>query len=342
MPGWPRLAESVGTEPHAQTITSVTEARRLTHYAWLSVLAAILTIGLKGGAYVLTDSVGLLSDALESLANLAAAVVALRAIAVAARPADDEHAYGHTKAEYFSSGFEGALVLVAAGAIVWTAVDRLLHPVALERIVEGVAISIVASAVNFGVARVLFRAARQHYSIALEADAQHLMTDVWTSAGVVAGVALVAITGWTALDPIVALLVAANIARIGVSLVRRSMLGLLDTALPEEVRARVGRVFARHEANGIRFHALRTRQAGTRSFISTHVLVPGDWSVQRGHDLLERIEEELRAEVPNATVFTHLEPIEDPVSWEDTSLERTGERSWLAPHGRSSGSRATE
>lgn len=294
----------------------------LTRFAWLSIAAALLTIVLKGGAYVITGSVGLLSDALESLVNLAAAVIALRALTVALRPADKDHAYGHTKAEYFSSGFEGALVLVAAVLIAWTAVDRLLHPAPLDQIGLGVTISVLASAVNFGVARALFRAARAHHSIALEADAHHLMTDVWTSAGVVAGVALVSVTGWEALDPIVALAVAVNITRIGVSLVRRSMLGLLDTALPDDVCARIAAVFARHEAAGVQFHALRTRQAGARAFISTHVLVPGEWTVQRGHDLLEQVEADLRDAVPTATVFTHLEPIEDPVSWEDTQLAR--------------------
>lgn len=295
---------------------------KLTRYAWLSVLAAVVTIGLKGGAYVLTDSVGLLSDALESVVNLFAAMVALRALAVASRPADEEHAYGHTKAEYFSSGFEGALVLVAALVIGVTAIDRLLNPVPLGQVGLGIAIALVASVVNFLVARVLFRAAAAYDSIALEADAHHLMTDVWTSAGVLAGVGLVGITGWHVLDAVVAMLVAANLMRVGISLIRRSMLGLLDTALPLDVQQRIQAVLDHHEGSGIQFHALRTRRSGTRRFMSIHVLVPGDWTVQRGHDLLERIEEELRRAVPRVTVFTHLEPIEDPVAWQDTALER--------------------
>ncbi|HET7321831.1 MAG TPA: cation diffusion facilitator family transporter, partial [Longimicrobiaceae bacterium] len=196
---------------------------RLTRYAWLSVLAALVTIVLKGGAYYLTDSVGLLSDALESLVNLVSAVVALRALDVAARPADEEHAYGHTKAEYFSSGFEGALVIVAALLIAGTSVDRLLHPRSLDHVGLGLAVSVVASVVNLLVARVLFGAAERHHSIALEADAHHLMTDVWTSVGVVAGVGVVAVTGWDVLDPLVALAVAANISRIGYSLIERSL-----------------------------------------------------------------------------------------------------------------------
>jgi cation diffusion facilitator family transporter len=295
---------------------------KLTRYAWISVAAAVATIGLKGGAYVLTGSVGLLSDALESLVNLLAAIVALRALAVAARPADEEHAYGHTKAEYFSSGFEGALVLVAAVLIVATAVGRILNPVPLTRLGTGITISMIASVINFGVARVLFRAAREHASIALEADAHHLMTDVWTSVGVLAGVGLVGLTGWQLLDPIVALLVAANIARVGSSLVRRSMLGLLDTALPPEVQGEIQQVLDRHRTNGIEFHAFRTRRSGARRFMSVHVLVPGAWTVQRGHDLLEEIEAEIRRAVPRLTVFTHLEPVEDPVAWHDTTLER--------------------
>lgn len=295
---------------------------KLTRYAWLSVVAALLTIGLKGGAYILTDSVGLLSDALESVVNLAAAVVALRALAVASRPADEEHAYGHTKAEYFSSGFEGALILAAAALIVATVVDRLLHPVPLGNVGVGIALALVATAVSFIVARVLFRAAAEYGSIALEADAHHLMTDVWTSVGVVAGVGLVSLTGWQVLDVAVALLVAGNITRVGISLLRRSMLGLLDTALPKEVQERIRSVLERHERAGIQFHALRTRRSGARRFMSVHVLVPGGWTVQRGHDLLERIEEDVRRAVPRITVFTHLEPIEDPVAWHDTTLER--------------------
>lgn len=265
---------------------------------------------------------GLLSDALESVVNLVAAVVALRALAVASRPADREHAYGHTKAEYFSSGFEGALVLVAALVIAATAVERLLSPAPLAHVGLGLVISFVASVINLVVARVLFRAAREHQSIALEADAHHLMTDVWTSVGVLAGVGIVGITGWGILDPIVALLVAANITRVGSSLLRRSMLGLLDTALPAEVQREIQDVLRRHEEDGIQFHALRSRRSGARRFMSVHVLVPGHWTVQRGHDLLEQIEAEIRAAVPRLTVFTHLEPVEDPVAWHDTTLER--------------------
>jgi cation diffusion facilitator family transporter len=306
--------------------------KKLNAYAWLSIAAALATIGLKGGAYLITGSVGLLSDALESGVNLVAAVVALRALDVARRPADGDHAYGHTKAEYFSSGFEGALVLAAALVIAVTAVQRILDPVAIEHVGTGLAVSLVASVINFFVAGILFRAAREYESIALEADAQHLMTDVWTSVGVLGGVGLAGLTGWTLLDPVVALLVALNITRVGGSLLRRSMLGLLDTALPEDTLNAIHRVLERHEDSGaVHFHALRTRRSGARRFMSVHVLVPGDWSVQRGHDLLERIEAELRAAVPRLTVFTHLEPIEDPVAWDDVHLDRATGDAGAAP-----------
>jgi cation diffusion facilitator family transporter len=300
----------------------VTLGPRIIRYAALSVLAALITITLKGGAYLLTGSIGLLSDALESLANLVAAVVALIALSVAVRPADEDHAYGHTKAEYFSSGFEGALILIAAASIVVAAIQRLFNPLPIRDPGLGLAITAVATVVNLGVARVLFRAGRRHESIALEADAQHLMSDVWTSLGVIVGVGAAAFTGWHRLDAIVAILVAANVLRAGIVLLRRSMLGLLDTALPEDTRRKITAILEARAAEGVRYHALRTRQAGARRFISFHILVPGEWSVQKGHDLLEQIEEEVRAAVPHSSIDTHLEPIEDPVSWQDLRLER--------------------
>lgn len=302
--------------------THPTDLPSLTGYAWISVLAAITTILLKGGAFAITGSVALLSDALESLANLAAAFVTLFALAVAVRPADEEHAYGHTKAEYFASGFEGALVLTAAVVILVAALPRLIEPRPLVQVGAGLGFVIIASGINLLVARFLLRAAKRFGSIALEADARHLLTDVWTSAGVVIGVAATALTGWARLDAIVAILVAAHIIRTGLDLVRRSAMGLLDTALPETELEAVRAILDRYAERGIRHHALRTRQAGARRFISFHVLVPGRWSVQEGHDLLERMEEEVRAAVPNSTVFTHLEPLEDPVSWRDARLER--------------------
>jgi len=294
----------------------------LLHYAWLSIAAAVVTIGLKGLAWQMTGSVGLLSDALESFVNLAAAVFTLYALTVAVRPPDEEHAYGYSKAEYFASGFEGMLILVAAGLIAAAAINRLLHPQPLESVGAGLAVNAAASAVNFVVARVLLAAGRRHHSIALEADADHLLTDVWTSAGVIVGVAAVAATGWLWLDPVIALAVAANILWTGMRLVRRSALGLLDRALPESDRRAIDAVLAEFRTRGIEFHALRTRAAAGRSFVSLHVLVPGDWTVQRGHDAVEDIEARIRAAIPAATVFTHLEPREDPASYRDVKLDR--------------------
>jgi cation diffusion facilitator family transporter len=296
--------------------------RSLVRFAWLSIAAAAATIVLKTIAWWLTGSVGLLSDALESFVNLGAAVMALVMLTIAARPPDEAHAYGYSKAEYFSSAFEGALIALAAVLIAWTAVERLLAPQPLERVGAGLAVSVAAAAINFGVARVLARAGRQHRSIALEADAQHLMADVWTSAGVVVGVAAVAATGWLRLDPAIALAVAAHILWEGYKILRRSALGLLDSALPDADRQAIEAVLMAFRERGIGFHAVRTRGAAHRSFVSMHVLVPGDWTVQQAHDVAEEIEARVRAAVPGATVFTHVEPKDDPASYDDMRLDR--------------------
>jgi len=294
----------------------------LTRFAWLSIAAALVTMGLKAAAYWFTGSVGLLSDALESLVNLAGAMMALAMLTIAARPADEEHAYGHGKAEYFSSGVEGGLILVAALSIGWAAIQRLLKPQPIEQVDLGLGISVAASLINLGVALVIRRAARLYNSITLSADASHLLTDVWTSVGVVVGVGAVALTGWQWLDPIVALLVAVNIVWSGIQILRSSVLGLMDTALPAAELAIVRGVLDAHSSHGLQYHALRTRQSGSRRFVSVHVLVPGHWTVQRGHHLLERIESDLRHALPNLTVFTHLESLNDPASWADTTLDR--------------------
>lgn len=298
------------------------ERRALTRFAWLSILAAVLTIGLKAGAYLLTGSVGLLSDALESLVNLVAALAALLALTIAARPPDEEHQYGHDKVEYFAGGFEGALILFAAATIAVTAVERLLRPQPIADVELGIAATVAASLINLGTARVLLRAGREHHSITLEADARHLMTDVVTSAGVILGVGAVGVTGWAWLDPLIALAVTANIVHAGVGLVRRAAGGLLDTALPAPELAAIRGVLDRYVREGLQFHAVRTRQAGARRFVSCHVLVPGAWTVQEGHAVVERIERDLRGVLPNVTVATHLEPVEDPVSWQDATLDR--------------------
>ena len=298
----------------------------LTRFAWLSIGAALLTISLKAGAYFLTGSVGLLSDALESLVNLVAALGALVALTIAQQEPDEEHAFGYDKVEYFASGLEGALILLAAISIVVAAVPRLAHPQPVGAVGWGLAVSTVASLINLGVAWRLFRAGKQYHSITLEADARHLFTDVLTSAGVMAGVGAVALTGWERLDPLIALAVAANIVWTGVGLVRRSVRGLLDAALPLEERAAIQAVLEGYErAQGIQSHALRTRQAGARRFITVHILVPGEWTVHRGHQLLEAIERDIRAVVPRAVVLTHLESLDDPLSWADLALDRADE-----------------
>ncbi len=298
------------------------ERRLLVRFGWLSIGAALATMAIKFVAWVITDSVGLLSDALESTVNLVAAVGATIALAVAARPPDEDHEYGHAKAEYFSSMAEGMMIMVAAATITWAAVDRLLHPEEVQELGVGIAIAAFASAINLAVAVVLGRVGRRHRSIALEADGRHLMTDVWTTAGVIVGVALVGITGWSWLDPVVALAVAANIVVTGARLVARSGQGLMDAALPEDQRALLDEVLASHTTEETMFHGLRTRAAGHRRFMSVHVLVPGAWSVQRSHDFVEVVEAELRSRLPDLTVDTHVEPIEDPRSFLDQGLDR--------------------
>lgn len=295
---------------------------KLTRYAWLSVAAALATMGLKAWAYLLTGSMGLFSDAVESLVNLVAAGLALAMLIVASRPPDEEHAFGHEKAEYFSSGVEGGLILVAAVSMAVPAVYRLFHPVTLTQLGLGSGLALAATVLNFVVARVLLRAGREFRSITLEADAHHLMSDVWSSVGIVGGLFLVYLTGWLPLDPIVALLVAGHVGFTGFSLLQRSIFGLLDTALPASELALIEEVLERHSAAGVAFHALRTRMAGQRSFVNFHVLVPGEWSVTRGHDLCEALEEEIRAVLPGARVLTHLEPVEDPCSFDDIELDR--------------------
>jgi cation diffusion facilitator family transporter len=320
------LAPPPPTRENAR-VTAAATPPPLTRFAWLSIGAAIVTIALKLAAWRLTGSVGLLSDALESGVNLAAAIITLLVLGVAARPADEAHAFGYSKAEYFASGAEGALIIVAAAGIAWAGVDRLLAPRAIEAPGVGLAVSAVASGVNLVVARVLLAAGRRRHSIALEADAHHLMTDVWTSAGVIVGVAAAWATGLALLDPLIALAVAANIVWTGVKILRRSAYGLLDRALDAGEQRALAEVLERHAQPPVQFHAVRTRQAGARRFVSFHVLVPGDWTVRRGHELLERIEADVRAAVPNANVMTHLEAIEDPASFEDVGLDRPAEPS---------------
>jgi cation diffusion facilitator family transporter len=306
-----------GTTDHQQDRSS------LTRFAWLSIGAAIATITLKTGAYALTGSVGLLSDAIESLVNLAGAMMALFMLTIAARPADEDHVYGHSKAEYFASVTEGILILAAALGIIITAVQRLIHPKEIEQVGLGLVVSMVASLINFVVSRILLKAGRDRRSISLEADAHHLMTDVWTSVGVIGGVAVVGFTGWRMFDPIVAIIVGLNIIWTGVRLVRRSVAGLMDEALPKQERDLIEGVMAKYRERGIAFHALRTRQAAARRFISVHVLVPGNTTVHDAHHIVEDFETDLRTAMGGVlTVFTHLEPVEDELSMDDIHLDR--------------------
>jgi cation diffusion facilitator family transporter len=294
----------------------------LKKYAWLSVAAAIITIVLKTVAYLLTNSVSLMSDAAESLVNLAGALMALWMLSIAAKPADEDHTYGHSKAEYFSSGAEGTMILLASLTIAFFAVQRLLNPRDLEQIDTGLIVNASASAVNLFTAIILGRAAKRFQSITLEANSKHLMTDVYTSAGVIAGIIAVGITGLNILDPLLALAVAGNIIISGIGLVRKSVHGLMDKALSDSDVLKLEKVCEPYIKDGISFHAIRTRQAGIRKFISMHVLVPGSWSVHQGHRLLEDIESNIRKEIPFASILTHLESLDDPASWEDVNLDR--------------------
>ncbi len=294
----------------------------VTRYAWLSIATAVGVIILKFSAYLLTGSIGFLSDALESGANILSAIITLVALLIAARPPDKEHAFGHAKAEYFSVGAEGVLIVGAAVFIAVQAFGRLANPQPLEQVGLGLGVSAMAAAANLIVARILLRAGERHRSTALTADAHHLMTDVWTSVGVIVGVALVSLTGRLWLDAVIAMVVAVQIVATGLKLIRSSANGLLDAGLPEEEVSRLRAILDHYRTDGVTYHALRTRQAGAQRFVSVHIQVPGDWSVQQGHELLEMIEYQVRQEMSPVNVITHLEPVEDPASWYDAALNR--------------------
>lgn len=298
----------------------------LQKFAWLSIVVSVVVFGMKMAAWSVTGSVGLLSDALESTVNIVAAVVALFAIRAAMKPADSIHHFGRGKAEYFSAQIEGFMILFAALIIVYTAIERIINPRELESIGWGLTISTVAAVINGGTAMILLRTGKQHRSPALVADGKHLLTDVWTSVGVIVGVGLVVITGWQRLDGVVALAVGLNIVVTGVKLLRASTAGLMDKALPDEDHLKIVEVLQRHESETVKFHALQTREAGRERFVSMHVLVPGDWSIQKGHDLSEVIEAEIKALLEHTTVSTHVEPLEDERSWAD---EPEGQHRWI-------------
>jgi cation diffusion facilitator family transporter len=299
-------------------------ASSLRKYVYLSIIAAFATISLKLVAYLLTNSVGLLSDALESCVNLIAAVVALIMLNLAEKPPDEKHKFGHNKAEYFSSAIEGGLIVLAAFSIIWSAVPRIINPQPLENLGIGLLVAVGASMINLVVSIILVKNGKKNNSITLEADGKHLMTDVLTSGGVLLGIALVKLTGWLVLDAIVAIGVAINIIWTGYQLMKRSALGLLDTALSESETDKINQVLDKYKQQNIRFHSLMTRQAGQRKFISVQLLMPGTWNIHQGHDLAEKIEKDIRMLFPDTqvTVFTHLEPVEDPASMLDISIDR--------------------
>jgi cation diffusion facilitator family transporter len=312
---------STSPTPASEGAGRLQQTRDLSRFAYLSIAAAVVTITLKFVAWRITGSVGLLSDAAESVVNLVAAVAVLIALKVAAMPADKNHHFGHTKAEYFSAAVEGMMIFVAAVVIVVSAVERFIRPQPIENVGLGLAISVVASLVNGAVAMVLLRAGRQHRSLTLTADGKHLMTDVWTSAGVVVGVLVVALTGIERLDPVVAFLVGLNIIWTGWKLVRESTEGLMDIAMPKEDNAAIAEILSRFVTREVHFHALRTRLSGHHRFAEVHVLVPGAWTVQRGHDLVEEVEEAVHREFGDLALTCHLEPTEDPRAYGDYAAE---------------------
>ncbi len=299
------------------------QTQSLKKFVYLSIAAAIATIGLKLLAYSLTGSVGLFSDALESCVNLIAAVVALFMITLAEKPADKEHAFGHHKAEYFSSAIEGGLIVLAAFSIIWSAIPRLMHPQPLENVGIGLLVAVGASGINLAVGMILIKNGRKNHSITLEADGKHLMTDVYTSVGVLLGIGLVKITGWLLLDALVAIGVALNILWTGYRLMHRSALGLLDSGIPETERSKIITALGTLKTLGFDYHSLMTRQAGQRKFIAVHILMPGHLTIQEGHNRVEKVEKDIRDLFDSpVTVFTHLEPIEDPVSMHDIGIDR--------------------
>jgi cation diffusion facilitator family transporter len=309
----PQLLDSLVVFYYTETIMDDAKAR----FALLSVGAAVATLGLKFTAYALTGSVGILSDALESLVNLAGALIALTALKIAARPADKTHPYGHDKAEYFSSGVEGALILIAAASIAYAAIRRLLFPAPLEQLSWGLIVTGSASLLNLLTARALLSASKRYDSITLEADAKHLLTDVWTSVGVITGLIALALTGWQWLDSLVALAVAGHIVITGIGLVRRSIDGLMDYNLPADELARLEGILQDHHHKFVAYHRLRARKSGPRRFIDLHLVVPGEQTVQAAHDLCEQLEAEIEAVLPNASVTIHVEPAEDAASWDE-------------------------
>jgi cation diffusion facilitator family transporter len=292
----------------------------LLKWGWLSIGAAIITIGLKFGAYFVTDSIGLLSDAVESVVNLVAAGTALFALWYSTRPVDRSHNYGHQKIEFFSAAIEGALILAAAGTIIWFSFQRLITPQPIESISVGLFIAVLAALINLVLARAMLRVARRHESVVLQADGQHLMTDVWTTVGVIAALIVATVTEWNWVDPLVGLLVAANIIRIGIVLLRGSFDGLMDRAVSLGEERQIRLAIETTLPADVTYHALRTRRAGSHRAVDLHLLVPGAQRVRDAHQLSKRIEDAIAAVYPGTETVVHIEPVEDPDAWLDSDL----------------------
>lgn len=308
-------------QPRQNAKLKSVQDKGLTKFAWLSIAAAVSTIALKTVAYLVTGSVGLLSDALESVINLVAAVFALWMLTVASRPADDDHPYGHTKAEYFSGALEGSLIGMAALSIAWAAIQRLMSPQPIANFTEGIAYSIIASLINLIVGQILIHQGKKNRSVTLDADGKHLMADVYTSAGVILAIILIYFTGLIILDPVIALVVAAHILWSGYGVVKHSTMGLMDSAIEGDELKEVVRVLDEYKANHpIDYHALRTRRSGVRTFVTVHVLMPDEWTIIQGHDLAHEIEADIATALPGTVVFTHIEPINDPKSMDDIHI----------------------
>lgn len=293
------------------------QKKSLAPIVWVSIIASILTIGIKSAAYFLTGSVGFMSDAMESLINLAAGIVAFIMLTIASRPPDVEHPFGHDKAEYFSSLFEGVLIVIAALGIGYTAINRLYHPRPLESLNVGMLLSVLATLINLVTSRILLHYGKKHNSITLEADAHHLMTDVWTTVGIIAGIFLVKVTHWQVLDPVMAIMVAMSIVYTGTRLIYRSMDGLMDSKLCEKDLITIQGILDRYKEKDIVYHALYTRKASSKRFISFHLLFPGDFTVLKAHEITKVIEKEIAVQLPYSDIFIHLEPLDDPDAFDD-------------------------
>jgi cation diffusion facilitator family transporter len=298
-------------------INKLKQKKSLAPIVWFSIIASILTITIKSAAYSVTGSVGFLSDAMESFINLAAGIVAFVMLTIAARPPDKEHPFGHDKAEYFSSLIEGVLIVLAAIGIVWAAINRIYHPQPLEELNIGMGLSVLATLINLATARILLFYGRKHNSITLEADSHHLMTDVWTTVGIIVGILLVKLTNWQILDPLMAIAVAISIVYTGTKLIIRSTDGLMDSRLSEKEIIIVKQILNRYKEQGTDYHALYTRQASSKRFITFHLLFPGDWTIHKAHEISKQIEKEIDEAFPYSDILIHLEPLNDPEAHND-------------------------